>query len=126
MIGLALMTAAILTIFIGVVHSWLGEIRLIGPLVSPAQRQGILAKSAFARGVLRFAWHITTLAWFGLAAILGVISSGPMAGHDRVVLAVIGVMFLATGATTLIASRGRHLAWPVFLAIALLAVVPLL
>lgn len=125
MTSFALVTAAILTIVIGFVHSWLGEVRLIGPLVSADTRQGILAKSAFARGVLRFAWHLTTLAWWGMAAILGVLASAPLAGHDRLVLAVIGLMFLATGAATLITSRGRHLAWPVFLAIAGLSILPL-
>ena len=126
MTSFALVTAAILTIVIGVVHSWLGEVRLIGPLVSAKTSQGILAKSAFARGVLRFAWHLTSIAWWGLAAMMWELSSGPIAGHDRVILAIIGLMFLATGATTLIASRGRHLAWIVFLAIAGLSVVPLL
>ena len=32
--------AAFLTITIGMVHSWLGERRLIGPLLSPQRREG--------------------------------------------------------------------------------------
>lgn len=118
--------AAILTFVIGIVHSWLGEVRLIGPLVSPKQRTGMLASSSFARQVLRFAWHLTTLAWWGFAAILAWLALSPLQDQSRTVLLVIGLTFLITSMVTLITSRGRHLAWPVFLTIAGLCVVPLL
>jgi hypothetical protein len=118
--------AAILTFVIGIVHSWLGEVRLIGPLVSPGQRVGMLASSAFSRHVLRFAWHLTTLAWWGFAAIMAWLALSPLEDQSRTVLLIIGVTFLITAIVTLITSRGRHLAWPVFLAIAGLCVVPLL
>ena len=125
MFSIPLAVAAVLTVFIGLVHSILGEQRLIGPLVAPERRQGILAKSSFSRGVLRFAWHITTLAWWGFAVILAALSMSPLAGHDRLVLAVIAGMFLLSGVMTLIAGRGRHLAWIVFFAIAGLSAMPL-
>ena len=124
MTSLPLLGAAFLTVAVGVVHSWLGEKRLIGPLVAPERRHGILAASAFSRGVLRVAWHITTLAWWGFAAILGALASAPLDGQTRIVLVIIAVMFLLSGVITLIASRGRHLAWPVFLAIAALTALP--
>ncbi|MDH3596292.1 MAG: hypothetical protein OEU09_09660 [Rhodospirillales bacterium] len=126
MANTALFVAAILTIGIGAVHSWLGERRLIGPLLSPQRRQGILASSTFARQVLRFAWHLTTLAWWGMGAMLVALVSSPLDGQDRTVLLIIGLTFLLTGTVILIVSRGRHLAWPVFLMIAGLSVVPLL
>lgn len=126
MTSVPLAIAAVLTIAVGLVHSVLGEQRLIGPLLAPEQRHGMLAKSAFARGVLRFAWHLTTLAWWGFAAILAAFAVSPLAGHDGIVLVAIAIMFALTGLIALVASRGRHLAWPVFLAIAALSVVPLL
>ncbi len=122
----ALLVAAVLTVFIGVVHSWLGEVRLIGPLLSPQHRTGILANSKFSRNVLRFAWHITTLAWWGFAAVLGWLAITPLDGSSRTVLVMIALTFLATGLVTLISSRGRHLAWIIFVAIAALSVVPIL
>jgi hypothetical protein len=121
----ALLSAALLTIFIGVVHSWLGERRLIGPLLAPGRRQGLLEASAFARGTLRFAWHITTLAWFGLAGVLIVMAGLPEGPQAAALAVVIAATFAVSGLITLVASRGRHLAWPVFLAIAALAMTPI-
>lgn len=122
-----LIAAALLIVFIGVVHSWLGERRLLGPLLAPERRQGLLASSAFARQTLRFAWHITTIAWWGIgAALIALALSPPLDRQGRLVLGTIAATFLVTGTVTLVTSRGRHLAWPVFLAIAALSAAPLL
>lgn len=122
--SLSLIFAAFLTFVIGAVHSWLGEHRLIGPLLAPDNRHGILAH-AFARLVLRFAWHLTTLAWWGFAAILGILALSPVGGQGRMILLVIAPLFLAMGLFTLTTSRGRHVSWPFFLAIGGLSLVPL-
>jgi hypothetical protein len=126
MLNMSLVAAAVLTVAVGAVHSGLGEKRLIGPLLAPEKRHGILAASAFSRGVLRFAWHITTLAWWGLAAILIALARVPVDGVATQILLIIAVMFGITGLITLTASRGRHLAWPVFIAIAALTAAPAL
>lgn len=120
----ALLTAALLTVFIGVVHSWLGERRLIGPLLAPGRRHGILEASAFARSTLRFAWHITTLAWFGLAGVLVALAGVPSGSLAAPIAMIVAATFAISGVITLVASRGRHLAWPVFLAIAALTMAP--
>lgn len=52
----------------GVLHSYLGETRIIGPLLA-LPPQGVL-KSPRARGILRGAWHITSLAWLAVAVLL--------------------------------------------------------
>jgi hypothetical protein len=121
-----LLLAAVLTVAIGIAHSWIGEQRLIGPLLDPEHRRGLLAASEFARGTLRFAWHITTLAWWGMAAVLAGLALAPLTGQGCVAAACIGVTFFITGLITLYASSGRHLAWPVFLAIGGLSLAPLL
>jgi hypothetical protein len=126
MTSMPLFLAAGLTFAIGAVHSWLGERRLLGPLLSPQTRQGVLADSAFARQVIRFAWHVTTIAWWGIGAILMVLAFSPATGGGRLSAAIIAVTFLVTGGVILATSRGRHLAWPVFLAIAGLSAWPLL
>ena len=46
----ALYLAALLSIAIGIAHSWIGEKRLIGPLVSEQSRAGLLAKFATTIG----------------------------------------------------------------------------
>ena len=126
MTSLPLATAAALTVFVGIVHSWLGEVKIVAPLVAGPIRAPLMEKSAFARGVVRFAWHITTIAWWGFAAILAAFAIGPLGGHDRIVLAAISATFVVSGLLTLISSRGRHLAWPIFLAIGGLSLAPLL
>jgi hypothetical protein len=121
----ALLVAAVLVFAVGAVHSWLGERRLLGPLLAPEKRLGLLAKSSLARTTLRFAWHLTTLAWWGLGAVLAGLALSP-SDPRAVALIVVAATFLATGLAILAVSRGRHLAWPVLLAIAGLAVAPLL
>jgi hypothetical protein len=121
-----LLAAAALTALIGLIHSWLGERRLIGPLLAPETRRGLLRESLFARRVLRFAWHLTSIAWWALAAILAVLAPAPLAPPGGRILAVLAAAFLLTGLVVLGASRGRHLAWPLFLGIAAAAAAPLL
>ena len=115
-----------LTFVIGGIHSWLGERILLGPLLAEGRRAGLLEKSAFARNVLRFAWHITTIAWWGMGAVLLAFSRmTPDAGMRTGLIILAGTFFL-TGVIVLTVSRGRHLAWPVFLAIAALSIAPTL
>lgn len=115
-----LMCAAVLIVGIGIAHSWLGEAKLIGPLTAVETRSGILAQSGLARHVLRFAWHITTVAWWGLAAVLALMARQPLDGPARMVIAVIAATFLVTGLACMPGGR-RHWAWAVFLLIAGLA-----
>ncbi len=126
MANTGLLAAGILAVALGVIHSWLGEQRILGPLLAPARRQGILASSAFVRQVLRYAWHLTSLAWWGMGAVLAALAFSPLDPQGRIVLACLGVTFLVTGIVILVTSRGRHLAWPAFLAIAGLSAAPLL
>ncbi len=126
MLDANLFLAAGLTFGLGAAHSWLGERWFIGPLLDPATREGLLARSSWARRVVRFGWHITILAWWGIAAILAALALSPLDPQGRSALIAIAVTFLATGMLILVTSRGRHLAWPVCLAITGLALVPVL
>ena len=122
----SLLVAATLLFFCGVVHSWLGEIRLIGPLLAPETRSGPLARSEFSRRVLRFAWHVTSIAWWGTGAILAAIALAPPADIQRPILIATAVTYIVTGILVLICGRGRHLAWPIFLAVGALCLAPLI
>ena len=121
MTTMMLYLAAALSVVIGLVHSWLGEVRLIMPLLAPENRQGLLGRSRFARDVLRFAWHLTTIAWWGIGVCFAVLAGSAVDAQGRMVLLVLGATMLVTGLGILAASRGRHLAWPVFLVIGVLA-----
>ena len=123
MLSTSLLLAAVLTFLVGAAHSWLGERKLIGPLLAPEGRQGLLARS-WARRVLRFAWHLTTVAWWGSAATFAALARVPLGPQGRLTLVLASVTFLVTGVIVLVTSRGRHLAWPVFLIIAVAAALP--
>jgi hypothetical protein len=60
------------------------------------------------------AFGATSLAWIGLAGVLLALESD---GGVRVA-DVVAFTFAGSGLLTLVGSRGRHLAWVVFLAIA--------
>lgn len=118
--SILLTIAAAMTFLIGFGHSWLGEKILIGPLLDPEKRQGMLAKDRFARQVIRFGWHATSIAWWGLGAVVFILSRGPISETGHTILLALTGTFLATGLGILISTRGRHFAWLVFLIIAAL------
>lgn len=115
----ALYLAALLLLGVGLAHSWLGEryvLRRIERSASlPKLRLGGVEMMA---QVLRFAWHITSIAWFGMAAILLLMAHDALS--PRTAGAVIAGTFLVSALTSGIPSRGKHYSWLVFLAVALL------
>ena len=115
----ALYTAAVLTVAIAVAHSVLGERYILIRLFRRDSLPKLFGGTEFTRQTLRFAWHITSLAWLGFAALLVALAQPSI---SRTALgSIIGVTFVAHGLISLVASKGRHLSWPVFLAIGLLA-----
>jgi hypothetical protein len=115
-----LLLAAMLTVVVGLLHSWLGERLLIGPLLAAPASDGPLARG-FLRRVLRNAWHITSFAWAGMGLVLGSLAFAPLDAQGRRVAIIIGVVFVGHGLFVLATSRGRHIGWPFFLAIGGLA-----
>ncbi len=113
---LASLSAALL-LLTAAAHSLLGERRLIGPLTRGGQ--GLLA-SPYARFVLRAAWHVTSLSWIVLAVALVATTAFPGPATDYTLLAT-GTAFTAAGVIDVIGSKGRHIGWPLLLAIGLTA-----
>ena len=74
----------------------------------------------FTKRTLRFAWHLTSVAWLGFAALLAMLADAAPPSRQAL-LAVVAATFLLTSLIAAVASRGRHLSWPVFLAVAVLA-----
>lgn len=116
---LALQIAAGLAVFIGLIHSILGE-RYILTRLFRRELPKLFGDDWFTRRTLRFAWHITTLAWWGFAALL-LLAAGEGGLTTPEALWVIALTFGVSALIAFFASSGRHLAWIVFLAIALLA-----
>lgn len=118
-LGFLLLLAALLTVAIGVAHSILGERYILRPLLQRSELPKLLGSSEFTARTLRFAWHITTIAWWGFAALFWFMAQGHL--PYKLPAAVLAFVFLASALLTAVASRLRHLAWPVFLAIGLIA-----
>lgn len=89
-------------VVLGVAHSTLGEQELLRPLFSAEWT--IESPRWAVERIFRFAWHLTSLAWFALAGIV--------AGLDA--LPIVGIMSLVSAAMIFVMLRG-HLAWPLFL-----------
>ncbi len=111
-----LSVAAFLAIAVGLAHSYLGERYILMRLLRrPDALPRLRGGTEFTARTLRFAWHLTSVAWWGFAAVLILLAREAVS--IRSVSAALAATFLLTGAVTFIASRGRHLAWMVFLVI---------
>lgn len=101
--------AAGLLIVIAAAHSALGERAIVGPLLRSDGWQVRVPRPAADR-ILRFAWHLTSLAWVALAAAL----------LGAAVPVVFAAVCLSAFVIIIIATPG-HVAWPLFLAAGLAA-----
>ncbi len=116
----ALYVAAMLIAAVGVAHSYLGERYLLMRLFRRDDLPKLFGSAEFTIRTLRFAWHLTSVAWFGLAGVLLLAAHPPTTPQD--IGLVVGVTFLAHGVIALGASRGRHYSWVVFLTIGVISI----
>ena len=117
---IALYFAAFLLIVVGVAHSYLGERYILIRLFRRDDLPKLFGSPDFTIRTLRFAWHLTTVAWWGFAALCVLLARPPVTPGAMGL--VIGGVFLIHGAIALVASRGRHFSWPVFLAVGVLVI----
>jgi len=110
----ALTVAAILAVAVGAAHSYLGERYIISRLLR-RDLPKLFGDDTFTKQTLRFAWHLTTVAWWGFAALLMLMARDALTTTNAGW--AMAVTFLASAALTAGYTRGKHLAWIVFLAI---------
>jgi hypothetical protein len=107
--------AAVVLFLLGIAHSVFGEKLLLLPMARE-ESVHLFKEKPYMISVMRFAWHITSIAWWGMALIITDLArignTTPFSVH-----ALAGT-FAATGIIILGFSRGRHPAWLFFLAIA--------
>ena len=115
-----LIIGAILALMIGAAHSYLGEQYILVRLFRRSNLPELFGSDTFTKQTLRFAWHLTTIAWIGLASVLLIGVVVPSSDQLSAILKAISLTFFISAAVTLIGSRGRHFAWIVFLSISLL------
>jgi hypothetical protein len=114
-----LTAAAVLAVLLGAAHSYLGERFILIRLFRREDLPRLLGSVEFTKQTLRFAWHLTTVAFIGLAAILLVASSN--AYSPSLQIRIVAVTFAVSGVIAMLATRGKHLSWIVFFTIAALA-----
>ena len=119
----ALLTAgSLLLVATMCVHSFLGQKRLIRPIIT--QGAGVM-QNPLARFILPFGWHL--MSFFGLivAALLFAWAWAPDQART-IGLAATGLVFTASGLIDAVGSKGKHIGWPPLTLIGLLALAVLL
>jgi len=116
-----LIIGAILVVLIGAAHSYLGEQYILVRLFRRSDLPQLFGSDIFTKQTLRFAWHLTTIAWIGLASIVLIGVVVPSSEQLSAILKAISITFFISSFVTLVASKGRHFAWVVFLSISFLA-----
>lgn len=111
MITLALIAAAFLIAALGIAHSVVGERYIVRRLLRRELPQ-LFGATTFTAGVIRFAWHLTTVVFLGLAGVLVAVALGATASA---VVVIVGCTFIVSAALPIWFTRGRHLAWIVLL-----------
>jgi hypothetical protein len=109
----ALIVAALLLTFTGVAHSYLGE-RLIFPRLLALPDLPLLHKDRrYTENIFRYAWHLTSVAWWGFAALLIVLVASP--DSKAALCAVLAATLLLHCGIILATAGTRHPAWWLFL-----------
>ena len=119
MMRTGLLVAAALLTATAAAHSFLGERYILTRLFRRDNLPRLFGSDWFTKRTLRFAWHLTSVAWLGFAALL-VLGAEGVIPSSTALLRVIAATFFLSAIIAGLASRGKHLSWPVFLAIALL------
>ncbi len=117
---ISLYFAAFLITVISFAHSYLGERYILIRLFRRDDLPKLFGSSEFTVRTLRFAWHITSIAWLGLAGILLLAAHPPVTPQG--VGMVVGMTFLAHSVIAFGGSHGKHYSWVVFLAIGAIAI----
>lgn len=113
----AILAAAIM-VLLGAAHSYLGERYILTRLFRRPDLPHLFGGDVFTKHTLRFAWHLTTVAWWGLGMLL--LQTARQAPAAAVGVTIAGTSLLS-GVVALVGSRGRHLAWVAFAVVAVLA-----
>ena len=112
----ALYIAAFLFFILGLGHSILGERYILMRLFRRPNLPELFGGTFFTVQTLRFAWHITTVAFWGLGGIVVAVAAGVTRPED--LLRIVAWTCVISALLPLWFTRGKHLSWIVFLAIA--------
>lgn len=109
---ICLLLSAVLFILMGVGHSYLGERYILIRLFKRGNLPTLSGGTWYTQQILRFAWHLTSILFWGFAAILALMAWEALQFQN--IATVLAATFFLCGLLTLIATKGKHLAWLVF------------
>ena len=95
---------------LGLAHSYLGERYILMRLFRLGNLPKLFDGTEFTERTLRFAWHLTSVAWWGFAALFFQLAKGPIS--STTVSAVLAGVSLISAAVAFLGSRGRHFRGP--------------
>lgn len=107
-----LVAAAVLLFVTGVAHSYPGERYILIRLFRRGNLPKLFGDASFTTGTLRFAWRLSTVAWWGLGYIA--FAAGKQTLDSEHALRAVATVAFASGVFPLVFTRGRHLSWIVF------------
>jgi hypothetical protein len=110
-----LTAAAIIMLLTGIAHSYLGERYILIRLFRRNKLPELLGSDEFTKNTLRFAWHITSVTWFGIAAVLYFDNN-----HSSIFLYSVAAISLVSALMAAVFTKGKHLSWIAFLSIGVL------
>jgi hypothetical protein len=108
-----LTTAAALLVVIGLVHSYLGERFVFRRLFRLSDLPLLRNDRTYTERVLRYAWHLTSVAWWGFAALSLSLAFFPR--DIRLLSLILGGASAVSGVLILATAGLRHPAWALFL-----------
>jgi hypothetical protein len=117
-VSASVLLAGGLAIALGVAHSVVGERRVVGPICARPELPPLWGSAELMRRTVRFAWHLTSIAWLAAGALLLVFAGRVPEPTALLGVRVIAASFLVSAVLALLWSRGRHPAWVICLAIA--------
>lgn len=101
-----LVCSGILCMITALIHSILGEQKIIGPLLD--LHQGVMQRKQ-ARQVTRLAWHWTSVLWCLIGLYLLVSAWAEVLFQPYVI--AIGLVHLSAGIFDGVLTRGKHIGW---------------
>lgn len=116
--GRALVFAAAILLATGLAHSLAGERFILVPLFR-RELPRMLGDRALTARTLRFVWHEFTIGLWTAGALLASAADGVLG--PREVARSVAVAFAGNAALSFVVSRGRHLSWAAFVAVAVSA-----
>ncbi len=108
-----LQAAAVVMVLTALAHSIVGEKRLIAPLVA----RDIDLLAGYRAMLVRFAWHYTSVLMIMTAALVA------WPGAPVTLVQITGVAWLIAGLFDAIATRGKHVGWPLLTLAGLLTLI---